>query len=85
MNPTLIAAEIARRIPEMAKDSAINNENVIRAMIEEMAANRTHTILIKPNANTVRKERTDAFWDGLASGLMIGAITGLIIAAITTH
>ncbi len=31
----LIAAEIARKIPEMARDSTINNETVIYNMIKE--------------------------------------------------
>lgn len=34
MNITLAAADIARRIPEMAKDSAVNNEGVIQRILE---------------------------------------------------
>lgn len=34
MNISIIAAEIARRIPEMAKDSVVNNESVIRRILE---------------------------------------------------
>jgi hypothetical protein len=38
MNIPFLSAEIARRIPEMAKDSIINNEALIQRMIEsEMA------------------------------------------------
>lgn len=35
MNISIIAAEIARRIPEMAKDSVTNNEGVILRILEE--------------------------------------------------
>lgn len=34
MNITLIAAEIARRIPDMAKDCATNNEALIKGLLE---------------------------------------------------
>ena len=34
MNITLLAAEIARLVPEMALDSAVNNEALITGMLE---------------------------------------------------
>lgn len=34
MNTALLAAEIARRIPEMKRDSALNNAQVIQGLIE---------------------------------------------------
>ncbi len=33
-----VAAEIARRIPEMAKDSPMNNTEVIERMLKELIA-----------------------------------------------
>ena len=38
MNTAAIASEIASRIPEMAKDSVINNANVIQGMLDEALA-----------------------------------------------
>lgn len=35
MNIPLLAADIARRIPEMAKDSTINNEAVIAKLLQD--------------------------------------------------
>lgn len=35
MNTTLAAADIARRIPEMAKDSTVNNEAVIQNILNQ--------------------------------------------------
>ena len=34
MKTHLIAAEIARLVPQMAQDSAVNNETLIRNMLE---------------------------------------------------
>ncbi len=42
MNIPLIAADIARRIPEMAKDSVVNNEAVIRRMLEDEEKRTRH-------------------------------------------
>lgn len=38
MNLTLLSAEIARRIPEMSKDSVTNNEGVILRLMQEEKA-----------------------------------------------
>lgn len=38
MNIPIVAAEIARRIPEMAKDSPINNATVIENIIADQMA-----------------------------------------------
>ena len=35
MNKSLIAAEIARRIPDMARDSVVNNEALILNLLNE--------------------------------------------------
>jgi hypothetical protein len=35
MNLTILAAEIAKRIPEMSKDSIINNEAIIFKMLSD--------------------------------------------------
>lgn len=35
MNLSLLSAEIARRIPEMAKDSVTNNEGVILRLMQD--------------------------------------------------
>lgn len=35
MNIPLLAADIARRIPEMAKDSVVNNEAVIAKLLQD--------------------------------------------------
>jgi len=35
MKPHLLAAEIARLVPELAKDSAVNRETLIRGLLDD--------------------------------------------------
>ena len=37
-NTTLAAAEIAAKVPDMAQDCAVNNETLIKGMLDELVA-----------------------------------------------
>ena len=51
MNISLLAADIASRIPEMAKDSIVNNESLVRNLIqEEMNRSKRKDIAVIENA-----------------------------------
>ncbi len=49
MNISLLAADIARRIPEMAKDSVVNNEALITRLLtdEEKRTKRADIAVIE--------------------------------------
>ena len=58
MNIPFLAAELARRIPEMAKDSIINNEAVITKLLrdEEQCTKRKDIAVIEESLRHASNE-----------------------------
>ena len=60
MNATTIAAEIARRVPEMAKDSAANNADLIAGLIKNLTqdgdSNSFHGWVVQVGNNAVKDQ-----------------------------
>lgn len=56
-NLPIVAAEIARRLPEMARDSAINNADCIERILRALGADA-----FKVGSMSVRALGADKFW-----------------------
>ena len=60
MKTHLIAAEIARIVPQMAQDSAVNNEQLIKGMIERELGQTLEKISEKVLAHRGTREEAAA-------------------------
>lgn len=75
MNTALLAADIARRIPEMKRDSALNNTLVIQTMIEaELRRSREASWVPSPHSQTDHGTLEVEFNDGLKFPYPPGAL-----------
>lgn len=80
MNITLLAAEIARRVPDMARDSAANNEELIASLIRAETLRGTVPRALVPTESRLARA-VGLYNQAFGAALSLPADAGIIRSA----